>query len=89
MRNIWNTFRQRFSKWHNAENWAFEIVSYKRLNRDFLFILNNVLAKESLKLSNPSTKSEIGVFIEKIEELAQTSLKEALVMNARTIKRLK
>jgi len=77
--NLFNKLR-RSNK--TLENWQFLIPSYKRLNKDFIFMFRYELAKKSLTSSNMKEN------IDSITELAEATLKEALFMNSKTVKKL-
>jgi hypothetical protein len=79
IRNLTSIFRR---KNKSLENWQFLVPSYKRLNKDFLFMFKYELAKRSL--TNTSIKENI----DSITDLAETTLKEALFMNSKVVKKL-
>ena len=72
----------------DTDNWMFEIVSYKRLQKDFIFIFNNQLAKESIVYMNLTNQKDMVAVLDKLTTIAQSSLREAVFQNARTIKRI-
>lgn len=80
MFNWFYNFRLYLNRKKNLENWAFQVVSYNRLERDFIYKLDNLLAKEAF------IYPELNKFLPVIDSYIKLALKEAVQMNANIVK---